>query len=236
MTTAIDLQGVWVEYQLRHAHHYNLKRTVTNLITRRIERPEIITALRDIDLTVAAGQRLGITGPNGSGKSTLLSVVTGVLTPTRGHAVVNGRVLALLGGPSQGLDPEQTGEENVVALGVRLGESPAHMQSLLPSIIEFSGLGDRALHPVYTYSSGMQIRLRFSTITALEADILVVDEGIGMADAEFNERANGRLADFYASAGTLILASHSPDVVAQHCDTTIGLTTGVLTSSSTPLS
>ena len=235
MTTAIDLEGVWVEYQLRHAHHYNLKRTVTNALTRRVERPEVITALKDISLQIRAGQRLGVTGPNGSGKSTMLSVITGVLTPTRGQALVKGRVLALLGGPSQGLDPEQTGEENVVALGVRLGESPARMQMLLQSIVEFSGLGDRAAHPVYTYSSGMQVRLRFSTITALEADILVVDEGIGMADAEFNERANDRLASFYSSAGTLILASHSQDVVAQHCDTTIGLNAGQLTSSSTPL-
>ncbi len=230
MTYSIDLEDVWVEYQLRHAHHYNLKRTVSNLLTRRTERPEVISALCGINLQVMPGQHLGIVGPNGSGKSTMLSVITGTLTPTQGVARVNGRVLALLGGPSQGLDPEQSGEENAVAIGVRLGESPTRMMELLPSIIDFSGLGDRARHPVYTYSSGMQIRLRFSAITALKADILVVDEGIGMADAEFNERATGRLQEFYGSAGTLILASHSPDIIAQHCDSAVTLVSGQITA------
>lgn len=230
MTAAIDLRGVWVEYQLRNAHHYNLKRTVANLVARRREVPEIITALRDLTLQIETGARMGIVGPNGAGKSTLLSVITGLLTPTQGVAHVEGRVLALLGGPSQGLDPEQTGEENAVAIGMRLGETSSRMERLLPSIVEFSGLGDRAKHPVYTYSSGMQIRLRFSAITALHADVLVVDEGIGMADAEFNVRAAQRLQEFYGAASTLVLASHSPDVVREHCTAAVTLQNGQITA------
>ena len=213
---AIKLEDVWVQYLLRHAHHYNLKRTLSNFVTRKKESPEVITALKGITLEIPRGARLGLIGPNGSGKSTLLAVMAGSLTPTRGTATIHGKVLSLLGGSESGLDPEQTGRENVISIGVRLGESANRMQSLMDEIKEFSGLGRRFDHPVYSYSSGMQSRLRFSTITTVEADILLVDEGIGAADAEFNERASVRLQEFYERSGTLILASHSEGVLAHY--------------------
>lgn len=225
---AISLDDIWVQYKLRNAHHYNLKRAISNLLTRRKEEPEIITALRGVTLDVPKGSRIGLSGPNGAGKSTLLSVMAGVLTPTRGSATTTGRVLALLGGPNEGLDPEQTGRENAVALGVRLGESVADMNERVEEIKEFSGLGNRFDHPVYTYSSGMQVRLRFTTITSVRADVLVVDEGIGAADAEFNSRADERLAQFYAESGTLILASHAPDVLEKLCTSVLHVDHGVV--------
>jgi ABC-type polysaccharide/polyol phosphate transport system ATPase subunit len=225
---AVRLTDVWVQYKLRHAHHFNLKRTASNLLTHRQEGPEVITALQNISLDVPTGARLGITGANGSGKSTMLAVMAGALRPSRGQAQTNGRVLALLGGPDEGLDPEQTGRENAVSLGIRLGESLDSMREMLDEIQEFSGLGRRFDHPVYTYSSGMQVRLRFTAITSIKADILIVDEGIGAADGEFNERAAGRLQGFYAATGTLVLSSHSEDVLAMHCDRTVALSGGLL--------
>ena len=215
---SIALSDVWVQYKVRSAHHYNLKRSLVNAITRRKEQPEIITALEDVNLRIPKGARLGIVGPNGSGKSTLLAVMSGALRPSRGSVTVHGRVLALLGGPDQGLDPEQTGRENALSLGVRLGESPDGMQERIEDIHDFSGLGNRFDHPLYTYSSGMQIRLRFSTITSLKPDVLLIDEGIGMADSEFNQRASQRLTAFLSASGTLIMASHSEGVIAEHCD------------------
>lgn len=214
---AIQLDDVWVQYKVRSAHHFNIKRSLVNSLTRRKEEPEIITALEGVSLSIPKGARLGIVGPNGSGKSTLLSVMSGALRPSRGNVSVHGRVLALLGGPDEGLDPEQTGRENALSLGIRLGESPDNMRSHIDDIHEFSGLGERFEHPLYTYSSGMQIRLRFSTITSLKPDVLLIDEGIGMADAEFNQRASQRLAEFLSSSGTLVMASHSEDVIAEHC-------------------
>jgi len=214
---AIHLDDVWVQYKLRNAHHYNLKRSITNLLARRKEQPEVITALQGVSLTIPRGARVGLVGPNGSGKSTLLSVMAGALTPTSGKATVNGRILALLGGPGQGLDPEQTGRENALALGVRLGETPSVMAERLDEIQEFSGLGRRFDHPVYSYSSGMQVRLRFTAITSIGADVLLVDEGIGAADTEFSERARERLADFYKDSGTLVLCSHDKNLVGHHC-------------------
>jgi ABC-2 type transport system ATP-binding protein len=227
---AVHLDDVWVQYRLRHAHHYNLKRTLTNAVTFRREPPEVINALAGCSLTIHKGERVGIIGPNGSGKSTLLSVLAGLRVPSRGRAEVRGRVLALLGGPSGGLDPEQTGLENAIALGVRLGASPRAMERLLPNIVEFAGLGSRIEHPVYSYSSGMQVRLRFSTITALPADILIVDEGIGAADAEFNARSEERLESFYKRAGTLIMATHSADLIERFCHRRVELVEGRIAS------
>jgi len=215
---SISLSDVWVQYKVRSAHHYNLKRSLVNAITRRKEAPETITALENVNLQIPKGTRLGIVGPNGSGKSTLLAVMSGALRPSRGSVTVHGRVLALLGGPDQGLDPEQTGRENALGLGVRLGESADGMRERIDDIHDFSGLGHRFDHPLYTYSSGMQIRLRFSTITSLKPDVLLIDEGIGMADSEFNQRASERLRTFLTSSGTLIMASHSEGVIAEHCD------------------
>jgi ABC-type polysaccharide/polyol phosphate transport system ATPase subunit len=227
---AVSLRDVWVQYRVRNAHHYNLKRKVAGAMTGRQEEPEIITALSGVSLDIPRGRRLGVTGPNGSGKSTLLAVMAGALKPTRGTAHVRGRVLALLGGPSEGLDPEQTGRENAVTMGVRLGEPPDTMRERLDEIREFSGLGHRFEHPVYTYSSGMQVRLRFSTITSIRADVLLVDEGIAAADAEFNARAAERLGTFFASSGTLVLSSHVDEVLAAHCDTCVELEGGRLTN------
>lgn len=221
---AIRLDDVWVQYKLRNAHHYNLKRAATNLVMRRSEDAEVIDAIRGMTLEVPRGARVGLSGPNGSGKSTLLAVMAGTLRPTSGCATTRGRVLALLGGPGEGLDPEMTGAENVVALGVRLGETPDRMRARLEEIRGFSGLGSRFAHPVYTYSTGMQVRLRFSTITSLSADILLIDEGIGAADDEFNTRAQDRLEEFYARSGTLVLASHSRELLARHCDRLMELT------------
>jgi lipopolysaccharide transport system ATP-binding protein len=225
---AVSLDHVWVQYLLRNAHHYNLKRSLTNLITRRHDEAEIITALNDVTLDIPVGARVGLSGQNGAGKSTMLAVMAGLLTPTRGTATVQGRVLALLGGPNEGLDPEQTGRENAISLGARLGERMGQMEERMDDIREFSGLGSRFDHPVYTYSSGMQVRLRFSTITSVQADILIVDEGIGAADAEFNARAEQRLSGFYRHSGTLVLTSHSDDVLATHCDQSLHMSNGIL--------
>lgn len=223
---AIALQDVWVHYVLRHAHHYNLKRALANRLRGRKEVGDTIEALAGVSLEVPAGTRLGLLGPNGAGKSTMLAVMAGVLTPTRGTAVVRGRVLALLGGPNEGLDPEATGRENAVQLGVKLGETSRSMERRLDDIIDFSGLGSRIDHPVYSYSSGMQVRLRFSTITSLRADVLLMDEGIGAADAEFNARAGDRLDDFMTRAGTLVLSSHDTGLVSRLCTRSVWLRDG----------
>jgi ABC-type polysaccharide/polyol phosphate transport system ATPase subunit len=109
---------------------------------------------------------------------------------------------------------------------VQLGESPAAMRDRIDDIAEFSGLTSRIDHPVYSYSSGMKARLRFAILTSLQPDALLLDEGLGTADAEFEERANARLREFMSALGIVILASHSDSLLRAHCDTAVWLDQG----------
>lgn len=225
---SVLLRGVHAEYQLLSVRDYNLKNRVVQTARRRFRDPVVIDALKSIDLEISEGSRIGLVGANGAGKSTLLSVMAGLLPPTRGSVRVNGRVLALLGGSAAGMDQEATGRDNVVSMGVQLGESPQAMRARIDDITEFSGLGERILHPVYSYSTGMQTRLRFSILTSLRPDVLLLDEGLGTADAEFTARANSRLDQFMSSAGILVLASHGDALLKEQCGEAVWLQEGAV--------
>jgi ABC-type polysaccharide/polyol phosphate transport system ATPase subunit len=168
-------------------------------------------------------------GPNGAGKSTLLSLMAGILAPTTGQVYVEGRVLALLGGAGAGLELEASGLDNIVNLGVQLGESAAAMRGRIEEVVDFSGLATRIGDPVYTYSSGMQARLRFSTLTSLSPDVLLLDEGLGTADAAFAHKAQARLESFMSGVGIVILASHAEQMLRDSCTTALWLQAGQLT-------
>lgn len=226
--TFISLKGVRAQYELLSVRDYNLKRRVVEVVGRRVQPPSTIEALHNLDLEIAEGSRLGVVGANGAGKSTLLAIMAGLLPPTSGTVAVEGRVLALLGGASAGLDQEASGRDNIVSMGVQLGETPASMRQRVDDVTEFSGLDARILHPVYSYSTGMQARLRFSILTSLRPDVLLLDEGIGAADAEFSARANARLSQFMTSAGIVVVASHGDELLRQQCDSAIWLHQGSL--------
>jgi ABC-2 type transport system ATP-binding protein len=226
----IRLSGVTAQYQLLSVLDYNLKHRLVQIARKRSTAPEVITALRDINLTLEAGTRMGLVGANGAGKSTLLAVMAGLLPPTAGAVDVDGRVLALLGGAGAGLSQEATGLDNIVGMGVQLGEAPASMRRRIEDIVEFSGLGDRIAHPVYSYSTGMQARLRFSILTSLRPDVLLLDEGLATADAAFTAKASGRLREFMSSAGILVLASHGDDLLREQCAHAVWLRAGAVAS------
>lgn len=216
--TGIGLSDVTVRHELLLVRDYNLKRRMVKTVRPgRRERPDHVLALDGVSLHVEPGTRLGVMGANGAGKSTLLSVMAGLLAPTSGRVWIDGTVLPLLGGSGAGLDYEATGASNVIELGILLGESKHAMESRLDEIAEFSGLGERFFSPVYTYSSGMAARLRFSVITVLRPDILLMDEGMGTADAAFSLRARDRLRDFFDAAGILVMASHSAGALRAQC-------------------
>jgi ABC-type polysaccharide/polyol phosphate transport system ATPase subunit len=217
VVNAIELNSVWVEYR-RPEQAAGLRQRIAHSVSRQRPNAPVITAIADFSLDLSAGSRLGVVGPNGSGKSTLLAVMAGILTPTRGTAVTRGRVTALLGSPGLGLDPNMSGAENAVAVGMRLGETKHAMLARIDEIRDFSGLGIRFHDPVYTYSSGMNARLRFATITTVHPDILIIDEGIGAADESFAERAADRLQEFLSASSTLVMASHNLALLATFCD------------------
>ena len=221
----IELKNVTVDLPIYGAHNMNLKGRVANFLARRETEVEIIRALNDVSLSIKDGDRIGIVGPNGAGKTTLLRVVAGILIPSQGEVAIQGTVVSMID-QGLGMDPQCSGIENIFRRGIFLNQSTQQMQRRVEEIVEFSGLGERIRHPLYTYSSGMRARLAFSIATSVEPEILVIDEGIGAADEEFIERSTIRLNEFLDKAGILIMASHNSLLLQQFCTSKFSLSRG----------
>lgn len=225
MTISLDLDDVTVDIPILGSREQNLKGLLSRWVMRQPYHVESIRALDRVDLRLREGSRLALVGSNGAGKSTLLRVMAGVLTPTRGTVRTRGRVGALLDA-NLGMNPEATGFDNIYLRGMFLGETRQRMVDRVDEIAEFSGLGDRLRHPLYTYSAGMRTRLAFSIATSIDPEILLIDEGIATADAEFTRRATARMHEFMRRAGILVLASHSDSLVRAFCDEAVVLDRG----------
>jgi len=222
---SIELKNVTVDLPIYGAHNMNLKGRVANFLARRETEVETIRALNDVSLSIKDGDRIGIVGPNGAGKTTLLRVVAGILIPSHGEVAIHGTVVSMID-QGLGMDPQCSGIENIFRRGIFLNQSTQQMQRRVEEIVEFSGLGERIRHPLYTYSSGMRARLAFSIATSVEPEILVIDEGIGAADEEFIERSTIRLNEFLNKAGILIMASHNSLLLQQFCSSKFSLSRG----------
>jgi lipopolysaccharide transport system ATP-binding protein len=185
-------------------------------------------ALRDVSFSVEQGETLGLIGPNGSGKSTVLKLISGILQPTEGSVTVNGRVSALLE-LGTGFHPDLTGRENVFLYGSILGLSNKTISSKLSEIIEFSELEQFIDVPVKHYSTGMLMRLGFSTAVYVDPDILLVDEVLAVGDAQFQQRCINRILDLKADDGkTILFVSHSENLIRGLCDRVVWLQDGRL--------
>lgn len=185
-------------------------------------------ALRDLDLTVASGEVLGIIGRNGSGKSTLLKILSRITPPTTGQAVLHGRVASLLE-VGTGFHHELSGKENIYLNGAILGMSRAEINDCYQDILDFSGVGDFINTKVKNYSSGMYVRLAFSVAAHLRTDILLVDEVLAVGDAEFQERSMGKMNEVVSEQGrTILFVSHNLPLVRKLCTSCIGLNQGKL--------
>ena len=150
-------------------------------------------ALRNVTLRVETGEVMGLIGPNGSGKSTLLQIVCGVLQPTTGRVLCAGRVTGLLE-LGAGFGPDFTGRENVYISGEVMGLSRRHIDARFADIAAFAEIGEFMERPVREYSSGMYVRLAFSTAIHVDPDILVVDEALAVGDAVFPRAASASLS------------------------------------------
>lgn len=234
MTTHIIAKKINVEFPIFETSHRSLKNTVMHLSTGGLigvnaSRHPVVRALNDIDLDISEGDRVGLVGHNGSGKSTLLRVLSGVYAPVRGKLIIQGRVASLLD-VSMGMDPDATGFENIYLRGIMDGLSQSMVRSKIDDIAEFTGLGDYLNLPVRSYSSGMQLRLAFAVSTSVEADILIMDEWLSVGDAEFSQKAAARLDALVSNASILVLASHSPELIARVCNRKIHLEHGTILS------
>ena len=189
----------------------------------------IVTALNGVSLDNRAGDRLAIIGANGAGKTTLLRVLAGIYHPTAGSIDVLGRCLSLFD-LSAGFDEEATGYENIMRRGLVIGASRAEIDARRAEIAEFTELGDRLDLPLRTYSSGMMLRLIFAVATAVEGEIVLLDEWIGVGDQQFRKKARQRLDEIVARAGILVLASHDIELIQSTCNRAILLEQGRITS------
>ena len=218
----IELKGATLDLPIYDIQGRSLKRQVMrmgrrNAIAEDTDGVIVVRALNNVDLRFDAGDRVGLIGHNGAGKSTLLRTMAGIYTPTSGTVERSGKVVPLLD-ISLGMDENSTGLQNIRLRGLLLGMSDSEIRAKQQEIAEFSELGDYLDLPIRTYSSGMRVRLAFAVSTAVEAEILLLDEVMGVGDASFMHKAEQRLADLHGRAEIVVLAMHSNHEIRRVCN------------------
>lgn len=229
---ALCLENVSVRYRVPQERIGTFKEYTIRLVQRRVRNNEF-WALRDVNLRVHKGEVLGIIGRNGAGKSTLLKVMARVLRPTQGRVWIRGRVAPLLEFQA-GFHPELTGRENVFLNGTLLGSTRREMKARLQQIVEFAELQEFIDAPIRTYSSGMIARLGFAIATDVAPDILIVDEVLSVGDEGFRRKSAQRMEEFRQCGTTILLVTHSLEMVRSMCTRAIWLEHGVVRVAGTP--
>ncbi len=190
-------------------------------------------ALNGVSLDIRRGETVGIIGTNGSGKSTILKIITGVLNPTEGEVIVDGRISALLE-LGAGFNQEYNGIENVYLNGTMMGFSEKEIDEKLPAILEFADIGDYVYQPVKTYSSGMFVRLAFAVAINIEPEILIVDEALSVGDVFFQAKCYHKFEEFKQMGKTIVFVSHDLSSISKYCDRVFLLNKGNLLGEGSP--
>jgi ABC-2 type transport system ATP-binding protein/lipopolysaccharide transport system ATP-binding protein len=220
----IDLHDVSVRYLVPHERVLTFKEYVIRWLRGRVATEEL-NALSHVNLTVQRGEAVGVIGRNGAGKSTLLKVIARVLRPTSGTSETRGVVAPLLE-LGAGFDMELTGRENVFLNGAIFQRSRAEMQRRLPDIVQFAELEQFIDAPLRTYSTGMVARLGFALASDIQPELLLLVELLSVGDLEFQAKCMARMEAFLAGGATLVLVSHSPQVVLDLCQRAVWLHEG----------
>jgi ABC-type polysaccharide/polyol phosphate transport system ATPase subunit len=221
----IQLEHVDLEFHVGAERHDTLKSALRHGLRRRRTEARTVKALKDISLSIRSGERVGLIGHNGAGKSSLLKVMAGIYPPQRGVVIRDGHVCPLFEFVT-GFEMEATGWENIRTRALLLGMSPKEIDQKIDDIAAFSNLREFLDIPVRHYSTGMFVRLAFATSTAVDPQILLLDEVMAAGDAAFIESARRRMNELMERANIVVFASHSLDVLPSFCDRTILLDHG----------
>lgn len=220
--TAIKVQDLTKTYKLYETPMSRLKEAL-HPFSKKYHRN--FHALKNLNLEIKKGESVGIVGKNGSGKSTLLKVITGVLTPTSGSVMVQGKVSAILE-LGAGFNPEMTGIENIYLNNALNGLNKAQTDRKIKEITDFADLGDFIHQPVKTYSSGMKARLAFAVSINVDPDILIVDEALSVGDAAFGRKCFAKMEEIRSRGATILFVSHSESSVINLCSRAVLLHRG----------
>lgn len=223
---AIEVDHVSMLFHLNKERVDNAKEYFVRLLTRRLTFTEF-WALKDVSFKVEKGDRVGVLGFNGAGKSTLLKTIAGVLKPTTGSVKVTGVIAPMLE-LGAGFDPNYSGAENIYLYGATMGFSRKFIDEKFKEIVEFSELEEFMDAPLKSYSSGMRSRLGFAIATAVQPDVLILDEVLSVGDAAFRAKSEQRVLDMMAEGVTVLFVSHSTESVKRICNKAIILTKGQL--------
>ena len=222
---AIVAEDLGVQYDLRFNRKTAMRESLAKVVLRKP--PERFWALRHVAIKLAHGESLGVIGPNGAGKSTLLQVLAGIMRPSEGSVEINGAVSGLLT-LGAGFDQELSGRENILLGGAFLGLDDKVTRELLPGIVEYADIGAFIDAPIKTYSSGMRARLGFSIATAVDPDILLLDEVLSTGDATFREKSKARVIELVRSAKAVVLVTHDMNWVVEYCNRAVLLEKGAV--------
>lgn len=223
----IALRDVAVEFTADSYRRSTLKATVLELLWPRRASPRTIEALRGISLAIGPGERVGLIGPNGAGKTTLLKVMAGIYPPQRGEVRVQGRVCPLFEFAT-GFEMDASGWDNIRTRALLLGMSAREIEGKIEEIGRFTELGEFLDVSVRCYSAGMLLRLAFATSTAVDPEILLLDEVMAAGDASFIEQARARMDHLMERARIVVFATHALDLLPKMCERTIWLDHGRL--------
>jgi ABC-type polysaccharide/polyol phosphate transport system ATPase subunit len=228
----IDVQDLGIRYDLRLTRKTTVRGAFRNL-TRISRQDRSFWALRDVNFRVAHGESLAVIGPNGAGKSTLLQVLAGILIPSEGRIDVVGNISTLLT-LGAGFDLELNGRDNILLAGAFMGIDRQEMKERLPGIIEFADIGQFIDAPIRTYSSGMRARLGFSIATAVDPDVLIIDEVLGTGDAVFRVKSQRRVLELAKAAKGIVMVTHDLHWAEEFCNRAMLLEKGRVVAEGNP--
>lgn len=225
----VELRNVSLRFLTYQDKSLSLKRAAIDFLLRRDPAPATpeFWALREIDLVLRRGERVGVLGHNGAGKSTLLRLMARIYTPTTGTLALRGRVAPLIE-MGAGFNPELSGRENIILNGSLLGFSKRQLEARIDSIWEFTGLQEFADLPLKYFSSGMAMRLAFAVATEVDPEILLLDEALSAGDAGFVEKAKARMLGLLDRSQLVVLVSHDMQSLREICTRGIWLERGRL--------